>query len=172
MDYNWYALYTFSRSEKKVNVRLQENGIEVFLPLQRKLRKWKDRKKFVEEPLITSYIFVKVSEREYYKVLETEGIVRYVTFSGKAAPIPEYQINILKKIVESNSPVLLTTEKLKPGCKIKVISGIFIGFEGEMINFRGKKNLIIRIDQIGQSILINIPNEEIEVIEEIDELTH
>jgi transcription antitermination factor NusG len=164
MDYNWYALYTFPRSEKKVLARLQESEIEVFLPLYRKLRKWKDRKKYVEEPLISSYIFVKVSEREYYKVLEVEGIVRYVTFSGKAAPIPEKQIDAMKIIVESKLPVILTSEKLHPGCKIRVISGVFTGIEAEMVTFRGKKNLIIRIDQVGQSILVNIPNEAVETI--------
>ncbi len=166
MDYNWYALYTFPRSEKKVLARLQESEIEVFLPLYRKLRKWKDRKKYVEEPLISSYIFVKVSEREYYKVLEVDGIVRYVTFSGKAAPIPEKQIDAMKIIVESKLPVILTSEKLQPGCKIRVISGVFTGFEAEMVTFRGKNNLIIRIDQVGQSILVNIPNEAVETIKE------
>ncbi len=165
MEYNWYALYTFSRTEKRVKERLEEANIEVFLPLSRKLRKWKDRKKYVEEPMISSYVFVKVSEREYYKVLETEGIVRYVTFSGKAAPIPEWQIDVMKKIVESKYPVLLTVEKLQPGCKIRIISGVFTGIEGEMVSFRGKKNLIIRLDQVGQSILVNIPGEDVEVIE-------
>lgn len=164
MDYNWYALYTFSRTEKRVKERLEEAGIEVFLPLIRKLRKWKDRKKYVEEPMISSYVFVKVSEREYYKVLETEGIVRYVTFAGKAAPIPEWQIDVMKKIVASKCPVLLTTEKLEPGCKIRIISGVFTSIEGEMVEFRGKKNLIIRIDQVGQSILVNLPNEAVEVL--------
>ena len=62
MSYNWYALYTFPRFEKKVYKRLVERGIEAYLPLQKKLRKWKDRKKWIEEPLIRSYIFVKISE--------------------------------------------------------------------------------------------------------------
>lgn len=164
MEYKWYALYTNSRAEKKVNARLQDAGIEVFLPLNRKLRKWKDRKKYIEEPLISCYIFVKVSELEYYKVLETDGIVRYVTFSGKAAPIPEWQIDIMKQIVESKTTVELTTEKFPAGCKIRVISGVFTGLEAEMITYRGKNNLIISIDQIGQSILVNISQENVEVI--------
>jgi transcriptional antiterminator RfaH len=169
MEYNWYALYTFSRTEKRVKERLEETNIEVFLPLTRKLRKWKDRKKYVDEPMISSYVFVKVSEREYYNVLEIEGIVRYVTFSGKAAPIPEWQIDIMKKIVDSKYPVMLTVEKLQPGSKIRIISGVFTGIEGEMVDFRGKKNLIIRIDQVGQSILVNLPNEDVEVIKSDEE---
>jgi len=165
MEYFWYALYTFPRSEKKTLNRLQDSDIEAFLPLCRKLRKWKDRKKYVEEPLISSYIFVKISEREYYKVLETEGVLRFVTFSGKAAPIPENQINMMKVIVASKLPIILTSEKLKPGSKIRVISGVFTGLEAEMVSFRGKKNLIVRVDHVGQSILVNIPNEAVEVIE-------
>ena len=164
MEYKWHALYTKPRFEKKVNESLKERGFEAFLPLQRKLRKWKDRKKYVELPLISSYIFVKVSEREYYSVFDINGIVKYVTFSGKAAAIPEWQIETMKKITASNYDVLLTTQKIKPGEKIRINSGVLTGMEGEMVSYRGKNNLIVRIDQIGQSLLVNIPNEYIEKI--------
>ncbi|MBE0668108.1 MAG: UpxY family transcription antiterminator, partial [Bacteroidales bacterium] len=46
----WYAVYTHSRAEKRVNERLLEAGIETFLPMQKTLRQWSDRKKLVEKP--------------------------------------------------------------------------------------------------------------------------
>ena len=49
----WYAVYTNSRAEKRVSDRLAEMGIETFLPLQKTLRQWSDRKKLVEKPLIS-----------------------------------------------------------------------------------------------------------------------
>jgi hypothetical protein len=48
---------------KKVYARLVEKGIETFLPLQKRLKQWSDRKKLVDEPLFRSYIFVRIGQR-------------------------------------------------------------------------------------------------------------
>ena len=89
----WHVVYTRSRTEKKVCDELTINNIECFLPLQKKLRQWKDRKKWVEMPLMSGYCFVHVSRKEYDKVLQTNNVVCYITFEGKAAAIPDKQID-------------------------------------------------------------------------------
>ena len=91
----WYAVYTRSRSEKSLMELLKEKGIEAYVPLRKVIHQWSDRKRLVEEPLIRSYCFVKVSNKDYYEVLNTQGAVRYIWFSGKAASIPERQIDTL-----------------------------------------------------------------------------
>jgi len=45
LEAKWYAIYTRPRAEKQVAERLHEKGIHVYLPLQKKLRQWSDRKK-------------------------------------------------------------------------------------------------------------------------------
>lgn len=47
MEYSssWYALHTAPRAEKKVKERLEEQGIENYLPLKIETRIWSDRKK-------------------------------------------------------------------------------------------------------------------------------
>jgi len=54
----WHVVYTRSRAEKKVYADLTAQGIECFLPVQKQLRQWKDRKKWVEMPLMPGYCFV------------------------------------------------------------------------------------------------------------------
>ena len=56
----WYAIYVNSRAEKKVEADLTCKGIETFLPLKKSLRKWSDRKKWIDMPLIPGYCFVKI----------------------------------------------------------------------------------------------------------------
>ena len=80
----WYAIYTHSRAEKRVSDRLTEAGIETFLPLQKTLRQWSDRKKLVEKPLISSYVFVKVVPREFFTVRKTDGVVKFIMLAGQA----------------------------------------------------------------------------------------
>ncbi|MFR8753352.1 MAG: transcription termination/antitermination NusG family protein, partial [Odoribacter splanchnicus] len=37
---HWHAVFTASRAEKKVRDRLEELGVECFLPVQTVLRQW------------------------------------------------------------------------------------------------------------------------------------
>jgi len=158
-NYKWYAIYTKSRAEKKVATFLLKEQIEVYLPLKKTLRQWSDRKKWVDEPLIRSYVFVRISEKEYYIALNTPGAMKFVTFGGKAAPIADWQIKALQQIVAGVDEYELSTEIFEKGNKIKITSGPMTGVFGEIIETRGNKKFIIRIEQIGCSILLNLHKE-------------
>ena len=160
-SYKWHALYTKSRWEKKVQRELELQGYTHYLPLVTRLKQWSDRKKKVEEPLIKSYIFVKVSEKEYYDVLQIDGAMKYITFEGKAAPIPEWQIEAVKKTVNNHLPFELTGEKLQPGEHVKINEGELKGLEGEIINIRGKNRLVIRIESVGYSLIVEMEADNI-----------
>jgi transcriptional antiterminator RfaH len=124
--------------------------------LVKTLRQWSDRKKKVEIPLISSYVFVNVSEREYYSVLDVPGVVRYVTFEGKAAPIPENQIETLQKAIEGNLNVDMDSKKIKKGELVKIVAGPMRGATGEYIKTVHKSNFIINMSNIGFVLKIEV----------------
>src|ERR1700744_1853399 len=95
----WYPVYTNPRAEKKAYESLINKGVEAYLPLQRQLKKWSDRKKWVEEPFIKSYLFVRIKEHEQAIVLMTKGVARFIYFSGKITSMPDRQINDLKLLM-------------------------------------------------------------------------
>lgn len=163
-DYKWYALYTKSRSEKKTALELQIKQIEVFLPMKKTIRQWSDRKKMVEVPLINSYLFVKVSEREYYDVLNANGAVKYISFGGKACPIPEEQIDFLKKMIKADVVLEVTHEKIEAGQRIKIVAGPFIGTQAEVVQIKNSTKLIVRFDQLAVSFLAEISKNDLELI--------
>ncbi len=155
--YHWYAAYTRSRGEKATAAYLESQGIEVYLPLQRKLQQWSDRKKWVEVPYINSYVFLRVSEKEYYQALNSPGIVRYVTFERKAAIIPDWQIDAMKKIVSNHIPVTFSEHRFTKGEKVHIETGALMGYNGEVVqDVDGKKKVLIRIEQIGMGMLVQI----------------
>jgi transcription antitermination factor NusG len=158
LNHKWYAIRVKSRSEKKVNADLQDQGIESFLPLQRRLRIWSDRKKWVEMPLISGYVFVHISRKEYETVLRTMNVVCYVYFQGKAAIINDKDILTLKRMLgQSELELEVTLEELKPGQMVEVISGPLCGVVGELIEFKGKNKVALRIDPLGYSVLVEAP---------------
>ena len=160
----WHAIYTRSRNEKKVAERLLKEGIEAYVPLRKVLHQWSDRKKWVEEPLIRSYVFVKIPPEQYFDVLNTPGSVRFVFFSGKAATIPDKQIELLKIISGSNTDAIAIPDRLKPGTPVKVIAGPLVGLTGEMIRKSGKNNVVVRIDHLEQVLMLTITPALLEIV--------
>ena len=125
----WFALYTRPKNEKKVTEQLVKLGIEVYCPLVTQVKQWSDRKKKVETPLISSYVFVNLEEKERNKVFEAFGVVRYLFWLGKPAIIRDEEIYLLK---DSLKEVISTFEisEIKPGDMMNISRGPFQGKEG------------------------------------------
>jgi transcriptional antiterminator RfaH len=155
--YSWYPVYTNPRAEKRAFEQLSKKGIETYLPTQRTLKQWSDRKKWVEEPLFNSYLFVKISEREYTDVLLTNGVCRFVYFSGKASYIPEQQIDNLKLLTNSDAQFEIVDPGYKKGEKVRVKMGPLQGLTGELVDFRLHKKLLIKLEHINHALLVQIP---------------
>lgn len=162
----WFAVYVKSRYEKKVFNTLDEIGIESFLPLITRVKQWSDRKKKVEEPLFRSYVFVHITKDEYYNVLHCDGVVKYITFEGKAAVIPENQILAIKEYLSDTDIIDVEYEEFKEGQLVRIKSGQLKGLVGRFTEIRGKHRLIINIDVVGKSIPINVIRANIEAIQE------
>jgi len=101
----WYAVYTKPRWEKKVAEALTRKQIEVYCPLNKVAHQWSDRKKSVEEPLFTSYVFVRIPESMETTVRETTGIVNFVYWLGKPASIPNHEIDLIKRFLHQYQQV-------------------------------------------------------------------
>ncbi len=164
----WHVLYTRSRFEKKVYQELINLGIEAYLPLYKTIRQWKDRKKLVSEPLFRSYCFVHIDNGQFYVPLKIKGVVKYVWFDGKPAVIPEDEINLIKLACNSNYKLdtidSLRSTPLLIGQKVRIIRGIFSGYEGEIVQLNGNNKVMFKISNIPVSLVIQIPNNFLQVI--------
>jgi len=152
----WYALYTKSRKEKVAYNELVYKGIEAYLPLEKRLKQWSDRKKWVDEPFIRSYIFVKTTEFELQKALNTPGVVTVIRFSGKPAPVREKEIAVIQAVLNSEEEYEVTADTFALGEKVKVEHGSLKNLEGELVQHLNKYKVLVRIASINQNILIRI----------------
>ena len=152
----WYPVYTNPRAEKKAHQSLINKGVETYLPLHRQLKKWSDRKKWVEEPFIKSYLFVRIKDHEQTEVLMTKGISRFIYFSGKIAAMPDRQIDELKLLMASPYDLEITEEDLQPGEKIIIKAGALKGMTGEIISYRSQKQLALRLESLGCTIIVHV----------------
>lgn len=161
---HWYAIYTNPRAEKQVFQRLQDKGIDAYLPLQKKIRQWSDRKKVIEMPLLSSYCFVHIDRHDYDEVLKTHGVVKYITFEGKAAAIPNNQIDNLRIIIDSNADVETTWKTFNKGEKVRVNGGALKGLEGVLISDGERRKVLVRIERIDQNLIVEVPRGLLELV--------
>ena len=152
----WYAVYTNSRAEKRVSDRLAEMGIETFLPLQKTLRQWSDRKKMVEKPLISSYVFVNIIPKDYFTVRKIDGVVKFIMIERKPVPIPEAQITNLRILCGSDAEVEISADVYEKGDMVEVTVGSLAGLRGELIRVGRKHKVVIIIIQPGMNLTVDI----------------
>lgn len=165
-DKKWYAVYTRSRGEKKLAVEFQYAGIDYYLPLITRIRQWSDRKKQVEEPLFKGYIFVHIHEANFYKVLNTPGVVNFVKFEGKPTVIPPKQITAIKHYLEDPEPDSSESFELNEGQLVKVKSGPMEGLIGRLVQVRNQFRLVVLIEALGKAVRLNIPRSKVEATNE------
>jgi len=154
-QYKWYPVYTNSRAEKKAYDELIRKGITAYLPLKKTVKQWSDRKKVVEEPLIKSYLFVYISAKEHAEVLMTNGISRFLYFSGKVASMPDQQIENLKLLLATERDLQVFDYDIKSGQKVIIKAGPFKDMIAEMVSAQNKQRIILRLDNVGYAIEIN-----------------
>ncbi len=154
--YKWYPVYTNPKAEKKAHQSLSDKGIETYLPLRRQLKQWSDRKKWIDEPFIKSYLFVHITQQEQTEVLMTKGVARFIYFGGKVTSMPDKQIEDLKLLMTSAVELEVTEENLLPGEKIVLKAGPLKGMVGEIISYRSQKQLALRLESLGCSVIIHV----------------
>lgn len=161
----WYAVYVKSRYEKKTSKLLEDRHIETYLPLVGRLKQWSDRKKTVEEPLFKSYLFVRTDMKNYFDILNTPGIVRFVCFEGKPVPVPDNQIVAVKSYVGEfdGEDDMSSLSELHEGQLVEIAHGQMKGLVGRLVEIRGKKRLIVNIEAVGQSLPISVTRSQIVV---------
>ena len=161
----WYAVHTQARHEKVVAQRLIEQGVTTFLPLVSTIHRWSDRKKKVELPLFSCYVFARIQPNNEYRnrVCRTAGVFGIVGTRSEGTPIPDSEIDSVRGFLHEQVPWSFCPF-LKIGQRVRVRGGSMDGVEGILIARNGENSLIISIHAIQRSLAIRIEGYNVEPI--------
>jgi transcription antitermination factor NusG len=168
---NWYAVYTRPRWEKKVAEQLTRKNVENYCPLNRVLRKWSDRKKVVQEPLFTTYVFVKASEAEMATLRQTDGVVNLVYWLNKPAVIPEKEIEAIRVFLQEHSNVTLQKTSININDRIRIIGGPLVAHEGHILAVK-KRSVKVSLPSLGYMMQAEVETLDVEVIQHRTAILH
>ena len=151
----WYAIRTRSRHEKLVNQQLVSRGVEVFLPLVDRRRRWKDRWKNVSFPLFPGYCFARFPHQERLAVQMAVGVVQILGINGHATPVPDHEIEAVRQLVTSTLP-FDPHPYLKEGMEVEVTRGPLAAVRGFLVRKGAHARLVVAVHMIQQAALVEL----------------
>jgi len=144
----WYAVYTMPQAEKKIALYLSRVGIDHYLPLVPKQRRWSDRVKIIEFPLFPGYVFVNIN---YWKqrlgVLQNHNALKFVQVEGRPAELRTEEIESLKILAAAQRDLQSHPEEnFPPGQPVLIRSGVFKGARGVVAKVKNQMRLFVKIE--------------------------
>lgn len=151
-------IYTRPRHERKVADQLSEVSIDYFLPVTRTLRKWHDRKKYIDMPLFPSYIFVHLKdEKNYFSSLSLEGVLYYVRSGKHIARVSDELINDIRQVVGHGDEIEVSPDYFHPGRQMAINDGALAGLRCEVVRYNGREKILVRVQLLQRSLLVAMP---------------
>ena len=154
----WYVLGCLSvHREEKVRDALRKAGFRSHVPMKYEVRTVRRQEQRTMVPAITGLIFARGTEealKEYIRHKSHDSIyMRKSTFSNKQEylTVPDFEMerfieftNIRQEHITYFKPDELN---LKEGEQIRIKGGIYDGYEGTILRFKGKrkKHLVVQI---------------------------
>ena len=148
----WYAITTKFKCEKYVAGVLRRVGFETYVPLLRKTRRYTRKIKTYEIPMISCYAFVKASEVDKTRILSVPYVHNFVRFDGKIVPVPEREMQMMRRVVGEISDVIAEPKYWRHGDRVEVIAGNLTGIEGILVEQNGKHEFIIELETLGYQL--------------------
>ena len=151
----WYAVWTRSRHEQVVRDQMERKGYEVFLPTIPKWSRWKDRKKKIAWPLFPGYCFARFEAHERLPILKCTGVVSIVSFDGEPAPVPDQEIEGIRRLVTSDLQYD-SCPLIREGTVVEVTHGPLKGVVGRLVRKGAHARLVLSVDLIGQAVSVEV----------------
>lgn len=160
----WFAVQTRYRYEKKVVAQLNQKSCEVYLPLRTEHHGWSDRQKLVTIPLFPGYAFVHIdqSRESRQAVLQTAGLLGFVSFGGIVLPVPPMQIEHLQLLLQQKVPFSLHPF-VHAGQRVRIRGGCLHGLEGILLQHDEGK-IVISIESIQRSLAVEVRGYELDLV--------
>src|SRR5262249_53545074 len=140
-------------------------GMTTFLPMLTEVHRWSDRKKIVQLPMFSCYVFVQLvpTNERRLRVLQTDGVISFVGSQRVGTAIPDEQIETVRTLMEQKVGCQ-SHPFLKVGQRVRVRGGALDGMEGVLVSQNGDDSLVISVDAIQRSLAVRINGYRVEAV--------
>jgi len=157
---NWYVIYTKPKWEKRVADQLTQLGVNCYCPLIKTTKQYSDRKKTLEVPLFSNYVFVQLADKDRNLVFLSRGAIRYLYWLGKHAIVKDKEISTIKEWL--NEDAAISISQYNVGETIKVNSGPFLNHDA-VIKEVTNSHYVLILESLGCVLKIKHKAAEIKI---------
>ena len=161
----WYVAVVKMNCERRVSKQLATLNIENFVPLQREIHMWSDRRKQVDRVVIPMTIFVLLDTTQLQLLYQLPLVSCLMRLPGesKPSPVPTEQVERFRQMLKcTEAPVSIEQAPLIVGESLRIVKGSLRGLCGEMVRtIDNKSHIIIRLGCLGCAS-IDLPADYVE----------
>lgn len=168
----WYIVHTYSGHENKVKVNLEKRieymnmGEKIFrveVPQKTVTQVKGGKKSEKEEKIFPGYVLVEMimEEDSWYVVRHTAGVTKFVGSAKK--PVPAKDSEIKKIIHRAQAQTQKIQLDVKAGDKVRIISGPFADFVGDITEvYPDKSKLRANVSIFGRETPVELEYKQIQ----------
>ncbi len=163
-EITWYVVHTCCHHEARVEERLRQRGLEVFLPRFLMASRRRDRKKTLQVPLFPGYLFVQdaLDAPIYHDILKLPGVVRVLGNRAGPLPVPRDTIKSIRQAVAGERPYY-PYPCLQKGKRVRVTEGPLAGVIGLILEAKEeKRKVVIEVDLFRRAMAVELEDEAVE----------
>jgi hypothetical protein len=106
---SWLAVQMLCRHQEFGRDQLTRRNLEHFLLRTRRVNQWMDRREELEVPAFVGYCFARLYWVDRLAVLQSQGVIRFVGCAIRAEPIPDEEIDSLRRTIEPSFRIRLSS---------------------------------------------------------------
>lgn len=154
LEKHWFVAFVTSCQERRVAEYLSRLDYECWVPIQKEIHKWSDRRKVVDRVVIPGIVFVHATEFERYqscgKVPGLRGYLNSGEGRGHPGIVKDAEMESFRAMVESGGgTVTVTSGNFSPGDHVRIVKGPLEGMECEMVAVGSSRCIVVRLGALG-----------------------
>ncbi|MBE5937383.1 MAG: transcription termination/antitermination protein NusG [Lachnospiraceae bacterium] len=166
----WYVIHTYSGYENKVkaniektieNRNLQDQILEVSIPLQNVVEEKNGAKKQVQKKMFPAYVLINMimNDDTWYVVRNTRGVTGFVGPGSKPVPLTEEEMEKMGLMIDQQKL------SFEVGDRIVVTAGVWEDTTGVIQSISESRQIVtINVNMFGRETPVEIDFTEIEKV--------
>ena len=150
----WYVAHTYSGYENKIKASLEkvienkglgDQFFDIQIPVEITIEKKGEVEKEVETKLFPSYVFIKMvmNDETWHAVRNIQGVTGFVGPGSRPTPISEEEVRALNlESTDTEETAKQISLSFNVGDEVKVVSGLFEGYNGIVQDITDDKNMV------------------------------
>ena len=159
----WCAVRTKSRCERKVALVCEELDISCYMPLVRTAVWRKKRRREIERPLFSSYVFCRFNAEERYTLLTSGFVAQTIKVTNE--PLFLREIKEINR-AQTRGVDLKEHAQLRRGRMVRIMHGPLEGVVGRISHRKSGYRLVLNLSFISKGVAIELDMNDVELMED------